>query len=161
MKFPRKMKDLRDVAGRRRESLTGGTTARPGSKIGENVRSGRLGAIPQTLGDLCPLSGPSSGTIPARLLGPHPSPSNPQTQPIGPNRTVAAAVALTVACRRGCAPAHWKPFPSTSRCARKRPQRWLCRRPAQAGPRPRICRGCGRLRHAATFTATSYTPGAD
>ena len=62
MNFPRKIKDLADVAGRRRESLTGGTTARPGSKIGENVRFGRLGPFP----------GPSAtyASSPARPPGP-------------------------------------------------------------------------------------------
>ena len=45
-------------------------------------------ALPQTLGDLCPLPGPSSRTLLAWLLGPHRSPSNLQPEPIGPNRTV-------------------------------------------------------------------------
>ena len=54
VKFLRKMKDLREVAGRRREHRTGGTTARPGSKIGENVKSGRLGPFPRPSGPMPP-----------------------------------------------------------------------------------------------------------
>ena len=61
VKFLRKMKVLGSVAGRRRESLQGGETARPGSNIVENVRFGGPGALPDP-GDLCPL--------PARLSGP-------------------------------------------------------------------------------------------
>ena len=41
-----KMKVLGGVAGRRRESLQGGETARPGSNIVENVRFGSLGPSP-------------------------------------------------------------------------------------------------------------------
>ena len=47
-------------------------------------------ALPQTLGDLCLLPGPSSWTFPAWFPGPHRSPSNLQSQPIGPNLTVAS-----------------------------------------------------------------------
>ena len=50
MKFPRNLKVLRVSAGRKRDSLQGGTTARPGSNIVENVRFGRLGALSWTLG---------------------------------------------------------------------------------------------------------------
>ena len=47
--FLRKMKVLGSAAGRRRESLQGAATARPGSNIVENVRSGRPAALPRTL----------------------------------------------------------------------------------------------------------------
>ena len=49
MKNQRKMQVLGGVAGRRRESLQGGETARPGSNIVENVRFGAPGALPRTL----------------------------------------------------------------------------------------------------------------
>ena len=62
VKHLRKMKVMGGVAGRRRESLQGGTTARPGSNIVENVRLGRIGALPWTLGTYAP--------IPARPPGP-------------------------------------------------------------------------------------------
>ena len=45
LKNLKKMKVLGGVAGRRRESLQGGETARPGSNIVENVRFGRQGAL--------------------------------------------------------------------------------------------------------------------
>ena len=45
--FLRKMKVLGSVAGRRKESLQGGETARPGSNIVENVRFGRPGPFPE------------------------------------------------------------------------------------------------------------------
>ena len=54
------LKVLGVLLERRRESLTGGTTARPGSKIGENVRSGRLGPFP----------GPSATYAPSRPVLP-------------------------------------------------------------------------------------------
>ena len=43
------MQGLGGVAGRGRESLQGGGTARPGSNIVENVWFGRPGALPRTL----------------------------------------------------------------------------------------------------------------
>ena len=49
MKFLRIMKGLGVVAGQRKESLQGATTARPGSNVMENVRFGRPGALPRTL----------------------------------------------------------------------------------------------------------------
>ena len=59
MKFQWKMKVLGDLAGCRRECPQGATTARPGSKVLENVRFGVLGALPR------PLAGLSSRTLPA------------------------------------------------------------------------------------------------
>ena len=49
MKNLMKMKVLGSVAGRGRESLQGGETARPGSNIVENVRFGSPGPFPGTL----------------------------------------------------------------------------------------------------------------
>ena len=50
LKFLRKMKVSGVSAGRKRECLQGGRAARPGPKIVENVRFGRLGALSWTLG---------------------------------------------------------------------------------------------------------------
>ena len=51
MKFFRNLKVLRVSVGRRRKSLlVGGETPQFGSNIVENVRFGRLGALPRTLG---------------------------------------------------------------------------------------------------------------
>ena len=78
VKFQRKMKILGE-AGRRREYLSGGTTARPGSNIMENVRFGRLGALPRTLATYAP-SRPLLPDPPA----PVPGPQNEGWQPTGP-----------------------------------------------------------------------------
>ncbi len=69
VKFLRKMKVLGSVAGRRRESLQGEETARPGSNIVENVRFGRLGALPRTLATYAP-SRSLLPDPPALVLGP-------------------------------------------------------------------------------------------
>ena len=63
------LKVLGVLVGRRRESLQGGTTARPGSNIVENVRFGRLGALPRTLATYAP-SRPLLPDPPALVLGP-------------------------------------------------------------------------------------------
>ena len=65
----RKMKLLGSVAGRRRESLQGGETARPASNIVENVRFGRPGAFPRTLATYAP-SPPVFPDPPGLVLGP-------------------------------------------------------------------------------------------
>ena len=65
----RKMKVLGGVAGRRRESLQGGETARPGSNIVENVRFGAPGALPRTLATYAP-SRPGFLDPPGLVLGP-------------------------------------------------------------------------------------------
>ena len=62
VKFLRKMKVSGVSAGRKRECLQGGGTARPSSKLVENIRFGRLGALPWTLATYAP--------SPARPLGP-------------------------------------------------------------------------------------------
>ena len=49
VKFQWNLKVLEVLAGRSRESRQGGTSARPGSNIVENVRSGCIGALPRTL----------------------------------------------------------------------------------------------------------------
>ena len=49
MNILRKMKVLGDVAGRSRECLEVATTARPGSKVMENVRFWATRALPRTL----------------------------------------------------------------------------------------------------------------
>ena len=69
MKNHRKIKDLGGVAGRRRESLQGGETARPGSNIVENVRFGRPGAFLWTLATYAP-SWPFFLDPPSLVLGP-------------------------------------------------------------------------------------------
>ena len=50
MKFQWNLKVLGVLVGRRRECRKGGTTAWLGSTIVENVRFGRLGALPRTFG---------------------------------------------------------------------------------------------------------------
>ena len=57
-----KMKVLGGVAGRRRESLQGGETARPGSNIVENVRFGAPGPFPGPWRPM-PRPGPSFWTL--------------------------------------------------------------------------------------------------
>ena len=52
--LPRKMKVLGVVAGRSRERPSGGTTARLGSDIVDNVSSGRFGVLPRTLATYAP-----------------------------------------------------------------------------------------------------------
>ena len=69
VKILRKMKVLGVLAGRRRDCLSGGTTARPGSNIMENVSFGRLGALPRTLATYVP-SRPAFLDPPGLVLGP-------------------------------------------------------------------------------------------
>ena len=82
------MKVLGVLVGRRRERLLGGATAQLGSNIMENVRFGRLGALPWTLATYAPLPAPPPGPF-------HPGPGGPKmragdllARPTGPNRLV-------------------------------------------------------------------------
>ena len=69
MKFQRKMKVLGVLAGRGKEYLQGGRTARLGSNIIENVRFGRLGALSRTLATSA-LFRPLLPDLPAPVPGP-------------------------------------------------------------------------------------------
>ena len=69
MKFLRKMKVSGVSAGRKRECLQGGRAARPGPKLVENVRFGRLGALPRTLATYAPFRSPLPDP-PAPVPGP-------------------------------------------------------------------------------------------
>ena len=79
VKFQWNLKVLGVLAGRGRECFQGGTTARPGSNIVENVRFGRLGALPRTLATNAP-SRPVFLDPPALALGRR----NEGWQPPGP-----------------------------------------------------------------------------
>ena len=82
----RKMKVLGGVAGRRRESLQGGETARPGSNIVEHVRFGRPGPLPGPSRPMPP-PGPSFWTLLAWSWVPKMRAGNLLAQPTGPNCT--------------------------------------------------------------------------
>ena len=69
VKFHRNLNVLGAPVGWSRESLQSGTTARPGSNIVENVRFGRLGALPRTLATYAP-SRPLLPGPPALVPGP-------------------------------------------------------------------------------------------
>ena len=87
MKNLRKMKVLGGVAGRRRESLQGGETARPGSNIVENVRFGAPGPFPGPWRPMPP-PGQAFWTLLAWSWDPKMRAGNLLTQPTGPNPTV-------------------------------------------------------------------------
>ena len=90
VKNQRKMKVLGGVAGRGREFLQGGETARPGSNIVENVRFGRPGPFPGPWRPTPP-PGQALWTLLAWSWDPKMRAGNLLAQPTGLNRTVNLA----------------------------------------------------------------------
>ena len=118
-----KMKVLGGVAGRRRESLQGGETARPGSNIVENVRFGAPGAFPGPWRRMPP-PGPSFWTVQAWSWDPKMRAGNLLGQPTGSNPTVSV---LGRCCTRiGASPRSGTAWMAQSK--REQHSKFVCKR---------------------------------